>query len=391
MHFCKMVRMPKLAKIWKVLPEARLVGGCVRDSIIGIPPKDFDFAIPICPEEASKKFKDAGYTVLETGLQHGTITVMVENEGFELTTLRTDDKTDGRHATVSWITDWKADSTRRDFTINSMYIDCYGNLYDYHNGVEDIKNKVIRFVGDADKRIKEDALRILRYFRFMGRFESFSMDDETSHAIRSNISMINLLSSERIYSELTKIFSNKNAYKVIANMNNIGLSKELFRKDIPLPKFDIDFADPYTIFASIQGNKIDMLRDYNASNNDISIVNEISKLGKIKFKISDLELKKLLLTNSRLSIICKGKLDSYNKDFFVEDYDNFVEIVSWIDIPEFPIMGRDLIEENITPGPKMGIILKNLKDSWIKSNFEKDKDQLLGEIIHELREVQNSN
>lgn len=380
MQFCKMVRMPKLSKIWKVIPEARLVGGCVRDSLMGITPKDYDFAVPISPEAASKKFKDAGYTVIETGLQHGTITVMVDGEGFELTTLRTDDETDGRHASVSWITDWKADSIRRDFTINAMYIDCNGNLYDYHNGIKDIDTNTIRFVGDAGKRVKEDALRILRYFRFMCRFGSFEIDSSAKEAVENNLGMISGLSVERIYSELSKIFSNKNSYTTIDLMNKMGVSREIFGKNIVLPKQDSGQSDMYSIFATIQGTRIDYLREFNASNDDVNLVNEITKIPKISFKLSEMAVKKLLLNYSREAIICKSKIDSYNKDFSIEDYDKFCEMVKWIEKPEFPIQGRDLMEVGVIPGVGMGITLKTLKESWVESDFIKTKDDLLGEI-----------
>ena len=196
-----------LSYIWKLLPSARLVGGCVRDNLLGKTPKDYDFATHLLPEEVIEIFSNNGIEVVPSGLQHGTVMVILDGIGYEITTLRTDDETDGRHAIVSFTDSWEKDAERRDFTFNALYMDKEGTIYDYYNGVEDLKNNIIRFIGSAEKRIKEDSLRILRYFRFMTRIDNPITVEQDKIDIKSNIQLMDILSKKRILSELTKIFS----------------------------------------------------------------------------------------------------------------------------------------------------------------------------------------
>ena len=158
--------------------EVRIVGGAVRDLVLGKEPKDIDMATNATPDEMMKVFDAAGIRYEPTGLQHGTITVILDGEPIEITTLRIDAETDGRHAEVEFTKDWKLDAERRDLTYNAMSVDLNGNLFDYFGGVDDIRDKVTRFVGNAEERIKEDYLRILRYFRFQGRMNSPKWDDD---------------------------------------------------------------------------------------------------------------------------------------------------------------------------------------------------------------------
>lgn len=161
----------ELGKIFKANGfEIRLVGGVVRDLLLGKTPKDVDLATTATPDQMIALARTNNLRYIETGLQHGTLTFVVDGEPYEITTLRVDKETDGRHATVEYTTDWHTDAERRDLTYNAFSLDLNGNLYDYFNGLKDLKNKTTRFVGDPNKRIQEDYIRILRYFRMSQKF-----------------------------------------------------------------------------------------------------------------------------------------------------------------------------------------------------------------------------
>lgn len=187
--------------------EIRVVGGCVRDVLSNRTPKDWDMCTTATPEETFKILDDAGLRPYDMSNGHGTICFAYENDVIEITTLRVDEKTDGRHAQVRFVNDFKLDAARRDFTINAMSMDRNYKVYDYFRGQDDLLNQRIRFVGDADARIKEDYLRILRYYRFVGRFSSYDkIDRETAAAIFRNHNGLKQISGERIWMEMQQIF-----------------------------------------------------------------------------------------------------------------------------------------------------------------------------------------
>ncbi|WP_331250970.1 CCA tRNA nucleotidyltransferase [Oecophyllibacter saccharovorans] len=194
-------------RIWSVLPQARLVGGCVRDFLCGRPVHDIDMASPLPPEEATPLLEAAGLKVVPTGLAHGTLTVVHESRPYELTTLRHDVETDGRHAVVAWTDDWREDAARRDFTINALSFDRAGKLHDEFGGVKDLAEGRVRFVGNAARRLEEDALRALRFFRFQARYGSGTPDGEAVAAIRAGVELTRRLSVERVASELLRLLT----------------------------------------------------------------------------------------------------------------------------------------------------------------------------------------
>lgn len=190
--------------------ELRIAGGAVRDLLNGVKPQDVDFATTATPTEMKEMFQAAGIRMINNkGEKHGTITARLHEENFEVTTLRIDVTTDGRHAEVEFTTDWQKDAERRDLTINSMFLGFDGTLFDYFNGYADLKNKKVRFVGHAKQRIQEDYLRILRYFRFYGRIvdKPGDHDRETLEAVAENAKGLAGISGERIWVELKKILT----------------------------------------------------------------------------------------------------------------------------------------------------------------------------------------
>ncbi len=204
--------------------QAMLAGGCVRDRILGITPKDFDIASTATPEECQKIFISAGYRVFGTGIEHGTVTVLTKTGPVEITTLRKDVQTNGRHAIVSFEgASFADDAARRDFTINALYEDLDGQIQDFHGGLQDLKRKVIRFVGDPSDRIKEDYLRILRFFRFWSRL-GFSPDPLALAAIKSLAPGLKKISQERITSELWQIFQGPHCAEPLEQMSTTGVT-----------------------------------------------------------------------------------------------------------------------------------------------------------------------
>ena len=192
---------------------ARFVGGCVRKSLTGEIIDDVDLAITLEPNEVKKKLLERNIKVIDTGISHGTLTVIINNKKFELTTLRKDIKTDGWHAEVEYTDDWQEDSERRDFTINAIYLDINGKIFDPQLGTRDLKNCNIKFIGAPQKRIEEDYLRIIRFIRFSLEYES-KIDESTIQAIKLNLDGIKKISKERILIELFKILQSKNFLKL---------------------------------------------------------------------------------------------------------------------------------------------------------------------------------
>jgi tRNA nucleotidyltransferase/poly(A) polymerase len=216
---------------------AMLAGGCVRDRLLAAPPEDYDIATVARPEEVDACLSRQGFRVIPTGISHGTVTVICRFGPIEVTTLRRDVATDGRHAEVEFGTSFEDDAKRRDFTINAMFEDQSGKIFDYVGGQDDLKARRLRFVGDADQRIKEDYLRILRLFRFWGRFD-FIVDQETLAVIRGNGSGISRLSQERVTAEMLKVLGSPYAGPALQAMEQTGIWPHVI-PEMPLPPLQV--------------------------------------------------------------------------------------------------------------------------------------------------------
>ncbi len=204
-------------------PHLRFVGGCVRDALAGTVPNDLDLAGPARPETVMAKLEAAGFKAIATGIAHGTVTAIVRGRRFEITTLRRDVATDGRHATVEFTDDWRLDAARRDFTINAMSMDADGTVFDYFGGRADLAAGRVRFVGDAPARIAEDYLRVLRLFRFHARFGRGAIDAAALGACAAAAAGLKSLSAERVHSELFGLLAGPNAPAMLDAMREAGL------------------------------------------------------------------------------------------------------------------------------------------------------------------------
>lgn len=371
------------------------VGGCVRDNIMGLEPHDIDIATSITPDKMIEKFTEAGIEVIPTGLKHGTITVHDKSDlkNYEITTFRKDVSCDGRNATIEFTVSMYEDSCRRDFTINAMYMDIMGNIFDFHNGLNDIKNHRLVFVGDAKTRITEDYLRILRFFRFMIKLKwiKFSehtptYDDLYSTIIRKLIpEMIERVSVERIQDELNKIFDNLFVLDNSEIPNACSwLNRRLFQ-DMKFNQVGINqISDKILWMKTLEYNH--PLRNM--------IIFDMIKTKAWKFKFSNQEIKFMKTTDiENVNDLKKAKSYAvrFGKDIVINSIFKYGSISSGIHnycigaiqewmIPECPIRGEDLINIGYKEGKDLGKILNLLKKYWIESNYVLTNPELLAMI-----------
>src|SRR3954469_7246222 len=229
---------PATVAVMAALGEGRFVGGAVRNALLGVPVVDIDIAVPMPPEEAMARLKAKGIKVVETGLEHGTVTAVAGTHAFEVTSLRKDVETDGRHAKVLFTDDWAEDAARRDFTINALYAGAGGEIFDYATGVEDLIAGRVRFVGDAATRIGEDYLRVLRLFRFHAWYGKGDLDSEALRAAAQAKSKLKTLSGERIAKELLRLLEAGNPAPVLRVMAATGILSELLPGALQLPRLE---------------------------------------------------------------------------------------------------------------------------------------------------------
>lgn len=356
--------------------QIRIVGGAVRDLLLNKKPKDIDLATDATPDESMTIAEANNIKVIPTGLQHGTVTFVINGEGYEITTLRIDTETDGRHATVQFTRSWEQDAERRDLTVNAMSLGLDGTLYDYFNGAKDLSTKTMRFVGQAEKRIQEDYLRILRYFRFMGRFSSTNWPDGTKEAIKNNANGLANISGERIWSELKQILSGANTGEIMDAMCELGVSAyTLISCDyIASAERTRQFTNnPVTIYSSM-----------------LTSMDQVAKaVARFKWSRVEQDLSTFLVQNKGKKYSLENYqdllVDGVKLDWIIElvllqgNNDIAQKLKSW-NIPVFPITGNDMISKGIKPGKEMGIAMKQLKDIWKKSRFTLSKEELLDKI-----------
>lgn len=373
-----LLRLGELYK--KNRKDLRIVGGAVRDLILGKKPKDIDLASDALPEESLKMLQAAGIKTIETGLQHGTLTAIVDGEEYEITTLRIDTEHTGRYATVEFTKDWKQDAERRDLTFNAMSLELDGTLYDYFGGLDDLKASKAKFVGTADERIKEDYLRILRYFRFQGRTSRPDWDAETLKAIELNAKGLEQISGERVWMELSKILSGNHTAEILKKMQETGVDLYIglptFHDEKLLSRVKKYTENPATILASF-----------------IVDVSDVDKLiGRWKFSAPERDLMKFIVAGKRGNFDSKIAKQMWTSPKIKNEYvlelaayfgraDIINELKSW-KAPVFPVTGNDLISVGIKPGPEMGKTLSALEVKWKESDYQLSKEELLKLINH---------
>jgi tRNA nucleotidyltransferase/poly(A) polymerase len=368
----KELMTPELKKLGTVFNKAgheiRLVGGVVRDLALKKFPKDVDLATDANPNDVVELLNKNNIKNKPTGIEHGTITAIIDKTPYEITTLRADKETDGRRAKVQFVKNWKQDAERRDLTYNAMSLDFKGKLYDYFGGMDDLQDKVSAFVGDPDERIKEDFLRILRYFRFQSKLEDPKWDQNTIKAIANNADDLKRISVERIWSELKKMLVSRNVEESLRYMGQTGVAKAI---DLPVENSSMikrlaKTEDPIVPLAVL--------------------VDDITLAETWKMSKEETQLLRFLVQNKKTSLTKERAIDfihdGYSKKM-VLDLINLQgkkaldDVVRNYEAPEFPVQGRDLIAKGMKPGVDVGRQLAQLRDKWKASGYKLSKDQLL--------------
>ena len=361
----------------------KFVGGAVRDTLLGRAVADIDAATRHKPQQTIKLLNAAGIKTIPTGLKHGTITAVLGRKTVEITTLRVDVETDGRHAEVAFTKDWQEDAARRDFTFNALYAAPDGTVFDPFGGLDDLKAGKVRFIGDATARIEEDALRIMRFFRFFGRYGQGEPDVAAVAACTDKRQMLAQLSIERIRDELLKIMALPQQQLPLGPMGKCGLLQEIYGSEFQAARIEAFLEGEDRSGAEINA----LLRFYFLAPSSLGAAG-IAK----KFKLSG-EDRKFLLSFDRLqrqpAPQTENELHRAIYSFGAaavraravglsnELYKQTVGVCDSWQAPELPVRGRDLLALGWEPGPEMGACLARLESQWLESGFRLSRDQLL--------------
>ena len=347
--------------------KARYVGGAVRDTLLGLPVKDIDLATPLTPLKAMGKLKDAGIQAVPTGFDHGTVTALLPGGPVELTTLRHDVSTDGRRATVAFTDDWQADAARRDFTINALYADpASGAIFDWFGGLDDLAARRVRFIGDARQRIREDHLRILRYFRFQASFGSQPADTEAEEACSELAAMLKGLSRERVGMETLNLLALPNPAPTVARMAELGVLAEF------LPEGDPAALARLVAEEQRQGVAPDPLRRLAALlPADVELAGQVAA----RFRLSGAQKKRLALAagrneepnDPRALAYRLGKEQALDR-LLIAGTDSG-PLTGWT-IPAFPLKGGAIVARGIKAGPEVARVLQAVEAGWIANGFD---------------------
>lgn len=367
--------------------EARFVGGCVRDAIAGRPVKDVDLATPLLPEEVMRRAEAAGFKVVPTGLAHGTVTVIVNHRPYEITTLRRDVETDGRHATVAFTDDWQADAARRDLTMNALFCDGEGRITDFFGGVEDLRAGRVRFVGRARQRIEEDYLRLLRFFRFHAHYGQGEPDAEGLAAASELAPELARISAERKRDELLKLLAAPDPLPVLRVMQDKGVlahvvpglrglntvaalvrlapsSDALLRLAAILPrgKGRGAWAAEKLRLSAEQRLRLDFLLDP-------------------RFEAAGLAdpaaLRRALYGHGPAAVVDLARLALAEGSLPLADL-ALVQAAAAAWVPRaLPVKGKDLLALGLKKGPQVGAVLRELERWWVEEGFRPGAEALL--------------
>ncbi len=391
---------------------ARFVGGAVRDTLLGLPVKDIDMATLLQPRETMRRLKEAGITAIPTGIEHGTVTAVLAGGPVEITTLRHDVSTDGRRATVEFATDWREDAARRDFTINALYADpASGEIFDYFGGLDDLAARRVRFIGDARQRIREDHLRILRYFRFQARFGSQPADSEAEAACAELAATLKGLSRERVGMEMMNLLGLPDPAPTVQRMAQLGVLA------VVLP--EADPAALATLVAEEQRQSIapDALRRLAALlPADVPLAEAVAS----RFRLSGAQKKRLALAAGRTekpsplqgrglgegaentdlnaelphspALSPEGEREQAARalayrlgregalDRLLLAGHSVEPLAGW-EVPNFPLKGGAIVARGIKAGPEVARLLRNVEARWVSEGFP--DEARVGELLDE--------
>ena len=346
---------PGVQRLFAILPTARLVGGCVRDTLAGRPVADIDLATPLPPEDAARTLTTAGIRVIPTGLAHGTVTALIDGRPYEITTLRRDLVTDGRHAEVAWTADWREDAARRDFTMNAMSLTPDGALHDYFGGAADLAAGRVRFVGDAATRVAEDYLRILRFFRFQARYGAGDPDPAALAAIRGGLGGLAQLSAERVWSELKRILEAPDPGGALRLMDEVGVLPAIVPEGVAIVDLAALPPDPVLRTAALlTGDRAAFAKRLKLS---LAEAARLLSLQGPPPSGDDADLRRQLADIDADTLIGRSLLAGQPEA--VRDR------IRAIPRPVFPLEGRDALALGLKPGPRVGALLREVRGWWL--------------------------
>ena len=379
--------------------EARVVGGAVRNALLGLPHGDIDIATTALPAEVTRRAQAAGFKAVPTGVDHGTVTVVIEGRPFEVTTLREDVETFGRHATVKFGRDWKRDAQRRDFTMNGLSLSPDGEVHDHVGGVADLKAQRVRFIGDAATRIAEDYLRILRFFRFHAYYGEGHPDAEGLHAVIAARAGLEQLSRERVRMELMKLLLAPHAVPVLAVMAEAGLLGSVLG-GVP---YLASFANIVKVEAAL-GVSPDAARRLGALG--VWIAEDAERLWQ-RLRLSNAEHERLAALDGWWRVSPAMSEASARELIYRIGPEHFTEraLLAWArswngarsaewhvlatlprrwPAPAFPLKAADFIARGVEKGPSLGAAVARAEEAWIKSGFPMERkalDQMINEAL----------
>lgn len=414
---------PALLAVLDALPAARIVGGAVRDALVGRPVADIDLATPDVPEAVMAALARAGLRAEPTGLAHGTVTAIAQGRGFEVTTLRLDVETDGRHATVAFTNNWREDAVRRDFTFNAMSLTRDGALFDYFGGEADLAAGITRFVGDPASRIAEDYLRILRFFRFHARYGSRPPDAATEGAIRAGVPFLAGLSVERVWSELRHILAAPDPRAAVRLMAAFGVLVAVMPEGFALERLERVIAvgapaDPVLRLAALLGDDpavappatggvpglppdgaVGVPPDHGATAPSDTAALSLA----VRLKLSTAE--RVRLVELRLPVVPRpGDDDAALRRMLADTPAAMLVDRCWLaddgspgwaairdrlgamERPVFPLEGRDVVALGVPPGPAVGRLLADARGRWLAGGCVADREELASLLPLPLRD-----
>lgn len=370
--------------------NARFVGGAVRNALLGLPVDDIDIATPLLPDDVVRRLEAARIRAIPTGIDHGTITAVIDGRSFEITTLRRDVETDGRRAIIAFSDSWKEDASRRDFTINALYSSPDGELFDYFGGVADLKARRVRFIGDPVARIREDYLRILRLFRFHAWYGLGPMDEHAISAATAERSGLRRLSGERVQKEMLRLLAATDPCAALHVMEQAEILQEIIPGNVRLQclerliAIDSVKADAMLRLAvllprdpavaavvaerlRLSNENRDRLIDLSGAQEAIAPGMPVTELRKLLYRLGVQRVRDRIFLRWSEDTDISHDL-SWNELLNVAD--------NWR-IPEFPLSGRDVLAAGIPAGPRVGAILSQIEMDWIEGDFGDDRASLL--------------
>ncbi|OLP59395.1 poly(A) polymerase [Xaviernesmea oryzae] len=411
---------PSLRRVFSVLNaeggEARIVGGAVRDALIGRPVADIDLATTLTPDEVIARADAAGIKSVPTGLAHGTVTLVIDGKPFEVTTLRRDVTTDGRHAEVAFTTDWEEDARRRDLTINALYADAEGRIYDHVGGLPDIESRTIRFIGVAAERVAEDYLRVLRFFRFFAWYGSGRPDAEGLKACARARDHLASLSAERVWSETKKLLTAPDPGRALLWMRTSGVLTAILPES---EKWGIDAIpglvsaedafgwtpDPLLRLVAMlppDAERIAALcQRLRLSKSEAARLTRWAACLPIPEKTAEAALDRRLYRDGTDGALMRLKLDLALAHSKRETEPEALQRIAALqrllarterfEKPRFPLTGADVLAAGVPAGPAVGDILSMLEEQWVAENFAADRKSLLTRLATAVADAKPSN